>query len=186
MRSSNEAATPSGIARPARAMNRAADPSQQSLFRKYFLVLFAAVVIPLLANGGIEAWFGYRDQRAQLNDLLGLEARAAAARIQSFIDNIRDQLGWTVQLPLTAGAEERQRVDALRLLRQVPAIMNLTLVDGEAKERLYVSRVGLNRIGAGADRSNEPAVGGARAKRVWYGPVTYYRGSEPFMTIGVA
>jgi hypothetical protein len=121
-------------------MIRAADPSQHSLFRKYFLVLFAAVVIPLLANGGIEAWFGYRDQRAQLNDLLGLEARAAAARIQSFIDNIRDQLGWTVQLPLTAGAEERPRVDALRLLRQVPAIVNLTLVDGEAKERLYVSR----------------------------------------------
>ena len=97
-------------------MNRAGDPSQHSLFRKNFLVLFAAVVIPLLANGGIEAWFGYRDQRAQLNDLLGLEARAAAARIQSFIDNIRDQLGWTVQLPLTAGAEERQRVDALSRL----------------------------------------------------------------------
>ncbi len=30
---------------------------RRPLFRKYFLALFAAVVIPLLASGAIEAWF---------------------------------------------------------------------------------------------------------------------------------
>ncbi|WP_336488435.1 adenylate/guanylate cyclase domain-containing protein [Methylobacterium nigriterrae] len=157
----------------------------RSLLRKYFLALFAAVVVPLLANGGTEAWFGYRDQRAQLNELLGIEAQAAASRIQSFLDGIRDQLGWMVQLPWTAGAEEGQRLDALRLLRQVPAIVSLTLVDGTGRERLHISRIGLNQVGGG-DRSADPAVAGARAARVWYGPVIYYRGSEPFMTIAVA
>ena len=55
---------------------------RRSLFQKYFLVLFLAVVIPLAVNGATEAWFGYRDQRARLDQLLGVEARSAASRIQ--------------------------------------------------------------------------------------------------------
>ncbi|MFH6783265.1 MULTISPECIES: cache domain-containing protein [Methylobacterium] len=163
----------------------AADP-RRSLFAKYCVVLFTAVALPLFANAGLEAWFGYRDRRDQLHALLGLEARDAALRIQGFLDTIREQLGWMVQLPWNPAAEERQRLDALRLLRQVPAIAQLTLVDGEGRERLQVSRVSLNRAGPGTDRAGDPAVAGARAARVWYGPVTYHRGSEPFMTMAVA
>jgi adenylate cyclase len=115
----------------------------RGLFRKYFLVLFLAVVIPLATNGISDAWFGYRDQRARLEQLLGVEARSAAARIQGFIDGITNQLGWLVQLPWTEEPDERRRIDALRLLRQVQAIVSLTLVDGTGRERLYVSRIGL-------------------------------------------
>jgi class 3 adenylate cyclase len=158
----------------------------RSLFAKYFFALFAAVALPLVSNGGLEAWFGYRDQREQLRELLGIEARAAAFRIQVFTDSIREQLGWMVQLPWTPDAADHQLLDASRLLRQVPAVTQLTLVDGNGRERLHVSRVSLNRLGGGADRSSDPAVAGARASRVWYGPVTYHRGSEPFMTVAVA
>ncbi len=112
----------------------------RGLFRKYFLVLFLAVVVPLAANGVSEAWFGYRDQRARLDQLLGVEARSAASRIQGFVDGITNQLGWLVQLPWSEEPDERRRIDALRLLRQVPAIVSLTLVDGTGRERLYVSR----------------------------------------------
>src|SRR3954451_20902948 len=164
----------------------APSPARGSLFRKYFLVLFAAVVVPLLAAGASEAWFGYRDQRTHLNNLLGAEARLAAAKIQNFIADIRDQLAWTVQLPWTEGADERRRIDALRLLRQVPAVVSLTLVDGAGRERLYVSRVGLNRTESGTDRSSEAPVAGARSARIWYGEVSYYRGSEPYLTVAIA
>ena len=47
----------------------------RGLFRKYFLVLFLAVVVPLAANGVSEAWLGYRDQRVRIDQLLGVEAR---------------------------------------------------------------------------------------------------------------
>ena len=166
-----------------------ADPlaaPRASLFRKYFRALFAAAVVPLLIAGGTEAWFGYHDQRAMLNNLLNAEARSAAINIQDFTEGIRDQLGWTVQLPWSEDTGDRRRLDALRLLRQVPAVESLSLIDANGRERLFVSRIGLNRIEGGEDQSANPAVTGARAARIWYGPVTFHGGSEPFMTVAVA
>jgi adenylate cyclase len=156
------------------------------LFQKYFLVLFLAVVIPLASNGVSEAWFSYRDQRTRLEQLLAVEARSAGARIQGFLDSITGQLGWLVQLPWTEEPDERRRIDALRLLRQVPAIASLTLLDGTGRERLYVSRIGLNRNESRVDRSSEVAVAGARSAGLWYGKVSYYRDSEPYMTIAMS
>jgi adenylate cyclase len=156
------------------------------LFQKYFLVLFLAVVIPLATNGVSEAWFGYRDQRTTVEQLLSVEARSAAAKIQGFLDGITNQLGWLVQLPWTEEPDERRRIDALRLLRQVPAIVSLTLVDGTGRERLYVSRIGLNRTESRADRSTNEAVAGARSGQLWYGEVRYYRDSEPYLTIAMS
>jgi adenylate cyclase len=156
------------------------------LFHKYLLMLFMAVVVPLAANGTSEAWLGYRDQRARLNQLLDVEARSAAARIQSFIDGITNQLGWLVQLPWTDEPDERRRIDAVGLLRQVPAIVSLTLVDSTGRERLFVSRIGLNRTESRTDRSADRAVIRARSARIWFGEVSYYRGSEPYLTVAIS
>jgi adenylate cyclase len=158
----------------------------RALFRKYFLALFLAAVLPLTASGLSNAWFGYQAQRDRLDQLLGAEARAAASRIEGFLHGINDQLGWLVQLPWTDEADERRRIDALRLLRQVPAVMSLTLVDASGRERLHVSRIGLNRTEAGIDLSSEPPVVGARKSRLWYGEVGYVRGSEPYLTVAMA
>jgi class 3 adenylate cyclase len=156
------------------------------ILRKYFLALFAAVVVPLLINGVSEAWFGYQDQRAMLDAKLLDETSAAAARIQGFLDGIRSQMQWAVQLPWTNASVEDHRIDALQLLRQVPAIVDLALIDGAGIERLTVSRIRPDAIGPGIDRSTDPAVIGARAVHRWYGPVTLNRGSEPYMTLAVA
>src|SRR5216684_4069537 len=155
-------------------------------FQKYFVALFVAVVVPLLANGASEAWFGYRDQRVMLSQRLRAEADTTAGKIQGFLDNITDQLQWTVQLPWREGADERHRFDILRLFRQVPAIVEVTLVDGEGVERLHVSRVDPDIVNGGADYGNDPAVTGARSGHIWYGPVTLHEGSEPRMTLAVA
>ena len=159
---------------------------RRSLFMKYFVTLFVAVVTPLLLGSATEAWFAFRDNRIDLDERLQVEARSAADRIQAFTDGIRDQLGWVVQFPWTQGEDDRHRVDGLRLLQQVPAIVSLSLVDPTGTERVFVSRVSMNRTGRGADMSEDPAVVGARANRVWYGPVQYQRDSEPYMRIAVA
>lgn len=164
---------------------RPASP-RASLFTKYFLALFAAAVGPLLVAGGSEAWFGYRDQRDRLSDLLDSEARLAAFKIEYFLQGISDQLEWMVQLPWSAGTDERRRLDALRLLRQVPPVMSLRLVDATGRERLFVSRIGLNRVESGDDHSDDPAALGAAAQGAWFGPVIFQGGSEPFLTVAVA
>src|ERR1700736_4688955 len=166
---------PGGMPRPRRP-----------LFYKYFLALFVAVVVPLIANGASEAWFGYRDQRAMLSARLRAEAVSAAGKISAFLDDITDQLQWTVQLPWRDGIDERHRFDVLRLMRQVPAVVEVTLVDGAGVERLHVTRVDPDVVDSGIDRANDPAVLGARSGRIWYGPVTLHEGSEPHMTIAVA
>lgn len=159
---------------------------RRSLFVKYFVTLFVAVVVPLMLGSATEAWLAFRDNRLDLDEILQVEARSAADRIQAFTDGIRDQLGWVVQFPWTAGDDDRRKVDGLRLLQQVPAIVSLSLVDPTGTERVFVSRVSMNRTGRGADMSADPAVVGARANRVWYGPVHYQRDSEPYMRIAVA
>jgi adenylate cyclase len=74
----------------------------------------------------------------------------------------------------------------LRLFRQAPAIVSLALLDHKGRERLYVSRIGLNRIESRSDRSADPAVIGARSARIWFGDVRYHRGSEPYLTVAIA
>src|SRR5271166_1596732 len=172
-------------------MNANAGPSpaarlRRPLFQKVFAVLFAAVVLPLLASGASEAWFGYLDQRHTLDLQLRAEADAAAARIQEFLDGIPSQMNWTVQAPWGEGLDERHRIDMFRLMRQTPAIVDAVLVDGDGRERLRVSRTDPDVEMSEVDHSADPAFLGARSQRLWWGPVTLHRGSEPFMTVAVA
>ncbi|MFA1625039.1 adenylate/guanylate cyclase domain-containing protein [Rhizobium mongolense] len=168
-----------------RSVQLQAAPMRRSLFRKYFLAFFAAVIVPLAVSGIGDAWFGYRDQRAMLSALLRVEATSAAGKIQSFLDGIKDQLGWTVQQSWTQD-QAQHRLDALRVMRRVPAIVSITFVDDVGVERLHVSRIDLNRMEGGSDRSGDPAVVGVRSNGTWFGPVTFRDGSEPFMTMAMA
>jgi adenylate cyclase len=156
------------------------------LFQKYFAVLFAAVAVPLLASGAVEAGFGYLDQRDALSLRLRAEADAAAARIQGFLDGIPNQLNWTVQTPWAEGVDERHRFDALRLMQQAPAIAEASFVDGKGVERLRASRNGPDVEMGGVDHFADPAFSGARASHLWWGPVTLQGGSEPYMSVAVA
>ena len=133
---------------------------RRPLFQKYFAVLFAAVVLPLLASGASEAWFGYLAQRQALNLGLRREAEAAAARIQGFLDGIPSQMNWTVQAPRGEGLDDRHRIDMLRLMRQTPAIAEAILVDGEGVERLRVSRTDPDVEMSGVNHSTDAAFRG--------------------------
>src|SRR5262249_41315482 len=126
-----------------------------------------------------------RDQRAMLGQRLRAEASSAAGKIQGFLDDITDQLRWTVQLPWRQGSDDRHRFDVLRLMRQLPAVVEVMLVDGDGAERLHVSRANPDVSDSGIDRTNDAAVDGARSHGIWYGPVTLFSGSEPHMTVAV-
>ena len=95
------------------------------LFVKYVAFLVAVVALALIANGAFEVWFSYQEQKTSLIKIQREQANAAADKIEEFITQIESQLGWTMQLPWTDDSAGTRRFDALRLLRQVPAITEL-------------------------------------------------------------
>jgi two-component system, NtrC family, sensor kinase len=74
----------------------------------------------------------------------------------------------------------------LRLLRQAPAITELAQFDASGKERLRVLRLAMDLGADHADYSHDPKFTEAVAKKVYYGPVYFLRGSEPYMTLSLA
>jgi signal transduction histidine kinase len=156
------------------------------LFTKYVALFVAVVAVALLSNGIFEVYFYYREHKAALIRIQHEQAEAAAAKIGQFIKEIESQLGWTTQLPWSPGSIEQRRFDALRLLKQVPAVTELAQVDSTGKERLRVSRIDINVIDSGLDLSREPKFTEAVAHKVYYGPVYFRRESEPYMTLSLA
>ncbi|SDS17717.1 ATP-binding protein [Bradyrhizobium canariense] len=156
------------------------------LFTKYVALFVAVVGVALLSNGIFEVFFYYREHKAALIRIQHEQAEAAAAKISQFIKEIESQVGWTTQLPWSAGSIEQRRFDALRLLRQVPAITELAQVDSTGKERLRVSRLAMDVVDSGLDLSKDPKFTEAVAHKVYYGPVYFRRESEPYMTLALA
>src|SRR5712672_4430422 len=160
--------------------------TRRRLFIKYVALFVAVVGVALASNGIFEVFFYYREHKASLIRIQHEQAEAAAAKIGQFIKEIESQLGWTTQLPWSPGSIEQRRFDALRLLRQVPAITELAQVDSTGKERLRVSRLAMDVVDSGLDLSKDPKFTEAVAKKVFYGPVYFRRESEPYMTLSLA
>ena len=156
------------------------------LFFKYTLLFVSVVVLALFANGGFEVWFSYQEHKGSLISIQQQQAIAAADKIEEFITQIESQVGWTTQLPWTDGTLDQRRFDALRLLRQVPAITELAQIDAAGREQLKVSRLTMDVVGSGIDYSGKPEFTQAVAKKVYYGPVYFRRESEPYMTLSLA
>ncbi|CUT13650.1 Adenylate cyclase EC 4611 [Bradyrhizobium sp.] len=156
------------------------------LFAKYVALFVVVVGLALLSNGIFEVFFYYREHKAALIRIQHEQAEAAAAKIGQFIKEIESQLGWTTQLPWSAGSLQDRRFDALRLLRQVPAVTELSQIDSTGKERLRVSRLAMDVVDSGLDLSNDPKFTEAVANKVYYGPVYFRRESEPYMTLSLA
>ncbi|MDI1262294.1 MAG: HAMP domain-containing histidine kinase, partial [bacterium] len=156
------------------------------LFAKYVALFVAVVGVALLSNGIFEVFFYYREHKIALIRIQHEQAEAAAAKISQFVKEIESQLGWTAQLPWSAGSLQDRRFDALRLLRQVPAITELSQVDSSGKERLRVSRLDMDVVDSGLDFSRDPKFTSAVANKIYYGPVYFRRESEPYMTLSLA
>ena len=160
--------------------------TRSRLFLKYVGLFVAVVCVALLINGLLEVWGSYREHKTALIRIQHEQAEAAATKISQFIKEIENQVGWTTQLLWSAETIEQRRFDALRLLRQVPAITELAQVDASGKEQLRVSRLAMDVLGSGLDLSIEPKFTEAVKNKVYYGPVYFRRESEPYMTLSLA
>jgi len=144
------------------------------------------VTVALIASGLFDMWFSYREQRELLLNTQREQASAAAGKITQFVEEIERQMGWMTQLPWSTGSVDEWRFDAVRLLRQVPAITEIAQLDAAGREQALVSRVAADVIGSQTDFSQHPKFVEAIASKHYYGPLYFRRESEPYMTIAIA
>src|SRR5262249_12352940 len=131
------------------------------LFRKYVALFVAVISGALVANGLSEIWFDYTEQRMLLVRIQRQQAEAAALRISQFIREIEGQLAWATQLPWSTGNLEEWRFDTVRLLRQVPAITEVTQLDSSGRAQFHMSKLAKDELGDRRDFSADPPLLGA-------------------------
>src|SRR5262249_6967723 len=128
------------------------------LFTKYVALFVAVVCVALMTNALLEIWFFYQEHKTSLIRIQREQAEAASGKIGQFVRETEAQLGWTTQLPWIESTLEQRRVDAVRLLRQVPAITELAQIDPAGMERLRVSRLATNVIDTHIDASKDTKI----------------------------
>ncbi len=159
---------------------------RHGLFLKYVVLFVALVSAVLVINAALDLYFVYQENRRASIEVQREKAEAAAQRIESFVREIERQVGWVAQAQWGTLPVEQRRFDYVRLLRQVPAITELVQLDRQGREQLSVSRLAMDVVGAGTDRSTEAAFVGAMAHKVYFGPVYFRQGSEPYFTMAVS
>nr|WP_092042664.1 ATP-binding protein [Methylobacterium pseudosasicola] len=153
---------------------------------KFAVAFVGLVTLVLLINGAVDLFLNYGDAKRTAIEVQREKAHAAAERVEAFISEIESQIGWTTRAEWRRVSPEQQRYDFIRLLRQAPAITEVAYLDPNGKEQLRVSRLEPDVVGSGRDLSATPAFTQAIAHKVWFGPVYFRRGSEPYMTVSVA
>jgi signal transduction histidine kinase/ActR/RegA family two-component response regulator len=156
------------------------------LFRKYAAIFVGAVCLALVTNGAFEMWFSYQELRALLVQVQRGQAESAASRISQFVGQIEAQIAWVTPLPWNAVTLEEWRFDAVRLLRQVPAVTEVAQLDAAGREKFRISRHAMDVTESHVDYSRDPIFVQAMANKTYYGPVYFVDGSEPYMAIAVA
>src|SRR6266480_608 len=162
---------------------------REGLFAKYVISLVVLVVFVLAVNGATETWINYRATKTTLIDAMSEKAEATARRIEQSVSELERQISWVTRAsavdPRDAGRTlEQHYADYAQLLNQAPSVSQLSLLDGNGREQLRLSRATVTRD-SGADLSRDVRFTDTVAKGVSYAPVNF-QGARPQMSISVA
>jgi len=159
-----------------------------SLFLKYAIPLVILSSGAVIASGLVEMYFSYQESKAALARIQREKAVAAAVRIEQFARDLEHQIAWIAQAPWGPRGVtlDQRRLDSLRLLRQVPAITEVSHIDLTGHEQLRVSRLAMDVVGSGIDYSQDPKFKEPRDRKTYFSAVYFRKESEPYITIALA
>ncbi|HYL19621.1 MAG TPA: cache domain-containing protein, partial [Burkholderiales bacterium] len=161
---------------------------RSGLFIKYAVPVVILVSAGLILGNLVEFYFSYQDSKAALARLQREKANGAAVRIEQFVRGLERQLAWIAHTPWGPHAIslEQRRLDSLRLLRDAPAVTEVSHLDPTGHEQLRVSRLAMDVVGGRADFSKDAKFTEAVAHKTYFSPVYFRKESEPYMTIALA
>jgi class 3 adenylate cyclase/HAMP domain-containing protein len=155
---------------------------REGLFAKYVISLVGLVVFVLAVNGALETWISYRATKTTLTDAMSEKAEATARRIEQSISELERQISWVTRA--SADTLEKHRADYAQLLNQVPAVSQLSLLNGSGREQLRLSR-GSIPVAGGADYSRDLRFTDTVVRGVSFAPADF-QGTQPHMSISVS
>jgi PAS domain S-box-containing protein len=174
------------------------------LLRKYIVVFVGLVGGVLMASSLVELYFAYQETKGVIVREARATAVATAAKIEEFARDIERRVVETTRAAsddpaaaqlglgklgfrggLGASLSEQRQLDFLRLLRDVPAISELSHLDVSGKEQLRVSRLTLDAVGSQEDFSQAPKFLETRSGKVYWSPVYFRSGAQPYVTFAV-
>ena len=114
-------------------------PTHSGLFLN--VVMFVAIVILALAiNGASDIWFSYHEQQALLVRIQREQVKSAVDKISQFLNEITAGLSWETQLSWSDTTLNDWQFDAVRVMRQVPALTEIVQLDATRHEQFRMSR----------------------------------------------
>src|SRR3979490_1194492 len=155
---------------------------REGLFAKYVISLVGLVVFVLAVNGAMETWISYRATKTTLTDAMTEKAEATAKRIDQSISELERQISWVTRA--SQDTPEKRRANYAQLLNQVPAVIRLTLLSGQGREQLRLSRTTVSSY-SGADYLRDARFTETVTRGVSFSPIDF-EGTLPFMSISVA
>src|SRR5450432_1662119 len=156
---------------------------REGLFAKYVISLVGLVVFVLAVNGALETWISYRGTKTTLTDAMGEKAEATARRIEQSVSELERQINGVTRA--YSQRLEQHHADYVQLLNQVPAVNQLSWIDGNGREQLRLSRTKVVVGGSRTDFSRDPRFIETLARNVSYAPA-YFSGSQPLMSIAMS
>ena len=174
------------------------------LLRKYVVVFVGLVGGVLMASSLVELYFAYQETKGTIVREERATAVATAAKIEEFARDIERRVREITQAAsddpaaaqlglgklafrgeLGAALAEQRELDFLRLLRDVPAISELSHLDVSGKEQLRVARLALDAVGSQEDFSQAPKFRETRSGKTYWSPVYFREGVQPYLTLAV-
>lgn len=155
---------------------------REGLFAKYVMALVGLVVFVLAVNGAMEIWISYRGIKTSLTDGMSEKAEATAKRIQQSMSDLERQISRVTRA--SSNSLELRRADYAQLLGQVPAVSQLTLLSGQGREQLRVTRQTVIE-GSNAVFSRDLSISETATRGTSFA-TPYFRDGQPFMSIALS
>jgi hypothetical protein len=143
------------------------------------------VASAFLIGSAVNVWSTWRETEALLVELQREKAETLARQIDQHLAAVQERIAWTTTGGSAVSPEQR-RLDYLRLLRQVPAIVEVARIDGDGKEVLRVSRLARDTVGSGVDLSRDARFIEAVKRNKYFGPIHFDKRSEPHISVALA
>jgi signal transduction histidine kinase len=159
---------------------------KRRLFRRYFAFFGGGITLVLAIAIALETPLSYRETLRRVGDVQIAEARSAASRLDQFLQSVEVLLRESAGIPWAdpAFSAEDIRAEHHRLMKLIPAIDSIQVLDAAGVARMAVHRRDLDRPKRGME--DQSLLDRARKRGAAIGRVAFRNGIEPVVGFAVA